>query len=694
MKEKIINFRYVFYPFLAFFLGITIARKLFAGNLEIILLALGLFVIATVFLSLRKAFKPLIILFAFFFLGNGFYFLGETSFSGKEYSSPVAVIGRVTDDLVDYGYSKVVVLDNVKINGENANNLRLTIKNSGEIDIGANIAFEGIVERSKPFSLNSFNSADLRDGVRYQSEVSYANLIITEGFLKIDEAVRLSVKSKLYQHMSERNAGISYAVLFGDKSGVDELTENAYKNSGIIHVLTVSGLHVGFLISLVYFLLKLCKANKIVRFIITSIFIFFYAFLCGFSPSVMRAGVMAMVLMIARILGRRYDSLNSLGVAGFVLCLFSPLTALDIGFQMSFFCIAGIIMLSPILTRLFSKFIPNKIASLLALSISAQVGLLPITAVFGVKVSFLSIFANLLVVPAFSVIYPFLFLISFLSTIIPFIGPLLSIADYSFIAVNAIANFFGSAIMYFELSSFKSSITALYFIAIMIVGKFVMTKALAKFALFSVVILLATVTFGLYLVPTPATDSVAIVGNKTSSSVIVENKLGERLVVGNNYLLGRYLSAYDVKKVDGFIALKYMGDEDMGELSEKGVQNFFGNKENEGNKGFVFLEDNTVNSIGAFKICFIVENAKTLGVGVTYEGNKIFVASSGDINYNSNIIEEFSPNLVIGQGKPNFNRDITFVSTNSAGENYFSLVKDGNMKLIHNGNNWSMRGID
>ena len=669
------------------------ARKLFGGSLEIILLVVGLFAVATGFLVWKKSYKILALLFAFFFIGNGFYYLGETTFYGKEYAGKVSVVGRITDDIVNYGYNMQVVLDEVKIDGKREENLRLIIKSpSKSVKAGDIIAFESLVERSKPFTLNSFNSSDLRDGVRYRSEVKFDNVVMTDGYLKFDEKVRLAVKNALYKNMSEKNAGISYAVLFGDKTGVDSLTENAYASSGIIHVLTVSGLHVGFLISLVYFLLKLCRANKYVRFVLTTIFIFFYAYLCGFSPSVLRAGIMAEVLMLSKLFMRRYDSLNSLGIAGFSICLFSPLTALDIGFQMSFFCVAGIIILSPTLTKLFAKFIPYKIASLIALTISAQIGILPITATFGATVNILSIFANLIVVPMFSVIYPILFLVSFIATLLPFMGKLLVVVNFLLNMVNSIANFFASANLSFSTSPFKTAIISLYFITVMTIGKFVMTKTFVKFAMFSIMAFILTLTFGLFLIPSQSTNSVIYVGDKTSASVVIENTQGQRLVVGESYLLSRYLSSYDINVVDGFISTQYLGDEDMEELMEAGVQTFIGNDNGETNPNIITLQNDTFYSLGEYKIKFVSGGGKTAGVLITFDQNDIFVATDDEIDYNILSSKEIKPDIVFaksGSGEHNF-----ICATQIESESNYNISQYGNMKFILGDDKIIMRGID
>lgn len=133
---KLINFRYIFYPFLILLLGINIARDIFAGNVWTIVIAVLLILCLIIGCLLRKAYKPLIILLCCFILGNGLYFLGNLTFVGKEYSGTVSVVGRATDDISDYQYSSSIVLDDVYIDGEKADNVRVYVKGSGEINVG------------------------------------------------------------------------------------------------------------------------------------------------------------------------------------------------------------------------------------------------------------------------------------------------------------------------------------------------------------------------------------------------------------------------------------------------------------------------------------------------------------------------------------------------------------------------------
>lgn len=87
------------------------------------------------------------LLFAFFFLGNGLYFIGEAGYKVKEFDGVVSVVGRVSDSFEETQYSYVVILDNVKINGEEAKNIQATFsKGSQVLEVGDMLAFESEVE--------------------------------------------------------------------------------------------------------------------------------------------------------------------------------------------------------------------------------------------------------------------------------------------------------------------------------------------------------------------------------------------------------------------------------------------------------------------------------------------------------------------------------------------------------------------
>lgn len=553
--KKFLNFRYPFYCFLALLFGAVVAKGLYAGVVEtIIIVGVALLFVAIMSVCYRK-FLPLLMIIVFFFVGNGTFFLGMTSFDNKEYEGEVAVVGRVTDTLFtsEENYSNVL-LEDVSIDGEKAKNVRLFVYGNGDVEVGDILAFSSTVEAVKPFNLGVFNLTNYRNKIGYSSSANFSDIVITEGNMKIDEAFRSSVKEALLGNMNERNAYIAYAVLFGDQSGIYDEVDEVYRNSGIVHVLTVSGLHIAFIVGALMLLLKLFKGNKFLSLTIISIVLLFYCYLCGFTPSVVRATIMAIVLLLSRICNRPYDGLNSLAIAGFVIVCFSPLSTVDVGFLMSFFCVMFILLLAKPFTKLLSFVMPRKVASVMAVSISAQIGILPFTASFFSSFNFLSVFANLLVIPIFSIIFPILFVLAFLLSFMSFLGPVLIVFDYAFDLVFIIASFFSSTTLQVPLKPFSLSISTLIVIFFFTLSSFFVVKGIGRLLVCSCVAFMLVLSLIIPYLPTNNFTSVSFVESYSGQMIVLTSKDGGTLYYGDDYYYQTFSSQDRSYAVDYYLS--------------------------------------------------------------------------------------------------------------------------------------------
>ncbi len=553
--KKFLNFRYPFYCFLALLFGAVVAKGLYAGVVEtIIIVGVALLFVAIMSVCYRK-FLPLLMIIVFFFVGNGTFFLGMTSFDNKEYEGEVAVVGRVTDTLFtsEENYSNVL-LEDVSIDGEKAKNVRLFVYGNGDVEVGDILAFSSTVEAVKAFNLGVFNLTSYRNGIGYSSSANFSDIVITEGNMKIDESFRSSVKETLLGNMNERNAYIAYAVLFGDQSGIDDEVDEVYRNSGIIHVLTVSGLHIAFIVGALMLLLKLFKGNKFLSLTIISIVLLFYCYLCGFTPSVVRATIMAIVLLLSRICNRSYDGLNSLAIAGFVIVCFSPLSTVDVGFLMSFFCVMFILLLAKPFTKLLSFVMPRKVASVMAVSISAQIGILPFTASFFSSFNFLSVFANFLVIPIFSIIFPALFVLAFLLSFMSFLGPVLVVFDYAFDLVFIIASFFSSTTLQVPLKPFSLSISTLIVIFFFTLSSFFVVKGIGRLLVCSCVAFMLVLSLIVPYLPTNNFTSVSFVESYSGQMIVLTSKDGGTLYYGDDYYYQTFSSQGKNFEVNYYLA--------------------------------------------------------------------------------------------------------------------------------------------
>lgn len=225
-------------------------------------------------------------------------------------------------------------------------------------------------------------------GVRFQCFVGSDQFSLVE----IDQMGwfdKILVKSRAYsaeildKWVGENDAPLIKAILLGDKSDLDVDIKQAFINTGAMHMLAVSGLHIGVIVMLLGLMFKylFLFRGKILAFILMILLLWFYAFLTGFSASVVRAVVMFTILIVAQLLRRGYQPITSLSIAAFVILLIDPLALFDIGLQLSFLAMVGIFSVFPILENgIVSK---NKLVDLIwkgtVIGLAAQVFTIPIS---------------------------------------------------------------------------------------------------------------------------------------------------------------------------------------------------------------------------------------------------------------------------------------------------------------------------
>lgn len=226
--------------------------------------------------------------------------------------------------------------------------------------------------------------------------------------------MRKQISTHFNRYLTSRSAGILSALILGEKSEIEETTRNDFANTGVIHVLAVSGLHVGYVSIILVTLFGLLRLPHKLRMGCVIVGLVFYVALTGAAPSVMRASIMASLIITASLLERKSDILNILASAAFIILLIAPAQLYSIGFQLSFLAVLSIVALFPILKEGVaglpipkSSIIGKMIFVLLDLflvSLAAQLGTLAITIFYFNKIPIISLLANLIVVPLIGVI--------------------------------------------------------------------------------------------------------------------------------------------------------------------------------------------------------------------------------------------------------------------------------------------------
>lgn len=213
----------------------------------------------------------------------------------------------------------------------------------------------------------------LRHGIRATAAAYDARALVVTGsalgpFGRMVEAVRAYVLRTLAANVRDHEAeALLVGLVLGDRSGMDEATNRAFQNTGLLHLLAVSGLHVLLIGLVVYELLRgLLRRTRlsygqveVLRAVLTLALLVVYAVLTGGTASVVRAVVMAAVLIGGNVVQRHSSGMNALGVAALVVLAARPAQLFEPGFQLSFGAVAGLVLLRPVLdafvTRRFGR---------------------------------------------------------------------------------------------------------------------------------------------------------------------------------------------------------------------------------------------------------------------------------------------------------------------------------------------------
>ncbi len=199
------------------------------------------------------------------------------------------------------------------------------------------------------------------------------------------------------------------ALTLGYRDALTEDMEQSFRTTGTVHILSVSGLHVGVIYAMIAFLLSFVRRSSRCHWIkpaLAILLLWLYSYITGLPPSVVRASAMLTVFCAAEIVGRKSYSIHNLYIAAFFMLLYDPFFLFDIGFQLSFLSVLSILYLYPRLLLLIS--IKNKyirvVWQLLALSLVAQLATFPLCLYyFGTFPTYFFV-ANLIVVPLVSFI--------------------------------------------------------------------------------------------------------------------------------------------------------------------------------------------------------------------------------------------------------------------------------------------------
>lgn len=261
----------------------------------------------------------------------------------------------------------------------------------------------------KPLGQKNFGEFDYELYLAREKIFTYLNIWQEKDIQKIGEddsnflvsfslSARDKIKEITKQTLPQPYNYLLVGMLLGEKSFIPSHLKEIFAEAGIMHILAVSGLHVGIIAMALLALLSMLKLPKKFKLFILILILITYASITGFRPSVLRATIMFILLIGGKLINRSRNLNISLFFAAFLILLLNPLILYDAGFLLSFIVTFFIINLSPILQGLLSKIVVW-IKNPLAVSKAAWVGIFPLSAYFFSKVSIISIISNIFIIP-------------------------------------------------------------------------------------------------------------------------------------------------------------------------------------------------------------------------------------------------------------------------------------------------------
>lgn len=320
---------------------------------------------------------------------------------GEEIKVEAIVISDAQEKEYNYVYKiKILCADNNDKYKNTYLYLKTSKKSTEKLKYGDKIEVKGsFTEASSQRNYGGFNYKEYLKSLKIYGTIKANQLKVLSGdclnnIFNLANQVSSMMKQKIDSSMEETQAAIIKGIIFGDSSDIEEEIQENFRISSISHVLAVSGMHVSYLVIGIQLFLKSIIGKRKTRFI-TIVFLIFYMFITGFSPSVVRASMMSILLIGGEILYRKNDIWTSMAISLFLILIYNPFLIENIGLQFSYIGTMGIMILHKSVFSFLKNikiknkkwkykfnrkaiFFISKIKEILAVTLSAQLAIFPI----------------------------------------------------------------------------------------------------------------------------------------------------------------------------------------------------------------------------------------------------------------------------------------------------------------------------
>ena len=362
----------------------------------------------------------------------------EKSFKDEENLEVTAIVLSQKEEK-DYNYTYKIKL----LKGKNKNKclyLKIDKKQEVNLEYGDKIFITG--EFQEPQGMRNeggFNYKEYLKSLNIYGSVKAKNIKVIEQkkgniFMNFTYKISDEIKENIEEFMGEKYSGLLLGLLLGDSSKIDENMEENFKITSLTHILAVSGAQVSYIIAAMYSLLKRKIGIQKTRVVIIASLIFYTA-LTGFSPSIVRAGIMGIILMISGLVFRKNDIINSIAISLFFMLVYNPFLLENVGLQLSYLGTIGIIGFNKTIILILKNIqirnrkwkykinrklilLISKIKEILAVTMSASLAVVPVMIyhfnLFGTYFLITNLLASIIIGPI-TLLGTLLVIISFIS---------------------------------------------------------------------------------------------------------------------------------------------------------------------------------------------------------------------------------------------------------------------------------------
>lgn len=450
---------YFYLATISFFIGIFVA-SLFTPTLPVLVWLMMLALVSAILWrwagsddTTAQTFLFVGIALVFFVLGASRFIMSSETFAHSAFDNQVEQKIEINGTVVREPDRRANSL-HLYLEVENGEILLVTTDRYQNTLYGDMVKVEGTLKRPEAFVTDLGRTFDypgylLAKGVKYQLSFAEVEVLQSgEGNFIIRNLLNFKqlFLNRLETVIAEPAVGLGEGLLLGVKRALGDELESAFRKTGIIHIVVLSGYNVMLVVAFVMFVLGyfLRPRAKVLAGIIA---IILFAILVGLSATVVRACFMASLLLIAHAYGRQYLVLRALMLAGVVMLIINPyLLVYDVGFQLSFLATLGLILVAPVLERYF-VFLPSTfgLKMFFMATLSTQITVLPLLLYHMGEFSMVAILVNMLVLP----VVPFAMLLTFATGLVAFLSSslsgLLAFPTYFILQyINVTALWFGS----------------------------------------------------------------------------------------------------------------------------------------------------------------------------------------------------------------------------------------------------------